>query len=115
MVLVESPIDAMSVAVMERTDSKKTLYLSTDGAGQLPLEFLRFVKEVAIAYDNDDAGELMAQRVKSQLPEAVRKTPKAVDWNQDLVNTFDWSSLSRSDGMQRHPRQERKRDRGFKP
>ncbi len=89
-VLVESPIDAMSVAVMERTDSKKTLYLSTDGAGQLPLEFLRFVKEVAIAFDNDAAGEQMAQRVKSQLPEAVRKTPKAVDWNQDLVNTFNW-------------------------
>ncbi|MGB5709597.1 MAG: MobV family relaxase, partial [Waterburya sp.] len=87
-VLVESPIDAMSLAVMERTDSKKTLYLSTDGAGQLPLEFLQEMKEVAIAYDNDDAGELMAQRVKSQLPEAVRKTPKAVDWNQDLVNTF---------------------------
>ncbi|MGB5713422.1 MAG: hypothetical protein WBM44_21240, partial [Waterburya sp.] len=47
-------------------------------------------------YDNDDAGELMAQRVKSQLPEAVRKTPKAVDWNQDLVNTFDWSRSSKN-------------------
>ncbi|MGB5634523.1 MAG: DUF3991 domain-containing protein [Waterburya sp.] len=95
-VLVESPIDAMSVAVMERTDSKKTMYLSTDAAGQLPLEFLRFVKEVAIAYDNDDAGELMAQGVKSQLPDAVRKLPLAGDWNEDLVNTFDWSKTSKN-------------------
>ncbi len=95
-VLVESPIDAMSLAVMERTDSKKTMYLSTDGAGQLPLEFLQEAKEVAIAFDNDDAGEEMAQRVKSQLPEAVRKTPKSLDWNQDLVNTFDWSRSSKN-------------------
>lgn len=89
-VLVESPIDAMSLAVLERTDSRKTLYLSADGAGQLPLEFLRSVEEVAIAFDNDAAGEEMAEKIKSELPEAVRKTPKSVDWNQDLVNAFDW-------------------------
>jgi hypothetical protein len=33
-VLTESPIDAMSFAVLDRNDSTRTIYLSTDGAGQ---------------------------------------------------------------------------------
>ena len=90
-VLVESPIDAMSLSVLERTDSKKTLYLSSDGAGNIPTELLN-EKEVVIAYDNDDAGAAMAERMKEKLPHATRKLPKAKDWNEDLVNTFDWSS-----------------------
>ena len=110
---MESPIDAMSLAVMERTDSKKTLYLSTDGAGQLPLEFLREVKEVAIAFDTAAAGEQMAQRVKSQLPGAVRKTPKAVDWNEDLVNTFDWSRSSMNIQKGEESRQMRSQNGGL--
>lgn len=108
-VLVESPIDAMSLAVMERTDSQKTLYLSTDGAGQLPLEFLREVKEVEIAYDNDQVGEEMVQKIKSQLPDAVRKLPLAKDWNEDLINQFDWLNLSSDDPtrQQLHKEQEK--------
>ena len=100
-VLVESPIDAMSLAVLERTDSVKTLYLSTDGAGGIPTEYLKEVGEVAIAFDRDLAGKEMAQRVQSQLPFAVRKTPKAIDWNQDLVNSLDWSGKNRSNEMKR--------------
>lgn len=110
-VLVESPIDAMSLAVMERTDSVKTLYLSTDGAGQLPLEFLQEV-EVAIAFDNDEAGEEMAAIVKSKLPKAVRKTPSSVDWNQDLVNSFDWLKTSQNIQTSKEP-PERSNSRGL--
>ncbi|NJK58556.1 MAG: DUF3991 domain-containing protein [Pleurocapsa sp. SU_5_0] len=95
-VLIESPIDAMSLAVLERTDSKKTLYLSTDGAGQIPIEYLKEIKEVVIALDRDRAGQEMTERIKTQLPNAVSKTPKAIDWNQDLVNTFDWANQKRS-------------------
>ena len=95
-VLVESPIDAMSLAVLERTDSKKTLYLSTDGAGQIPTEYLKEVGEVAIAFDRDRAGREMAERIKEQLPKAIVKTPKGIDWNQDLVNSLDWSGKNRS-------------------
>lgn len=95
-VLVESPIDAMSLAVLERSDSRKTLYLSADGAGELPFEFLQGVEKVEIAFDNDDKGKQMAKRIKSKLSEAVIKTPKSVDWNQDLVNTLDWGN---SDSM----------------
>jgi len=34
-VLVESPIDAMSLSVLELTNSEKMLYLSTDGGSQI--------------------------------------------------------------------------------
>lgn len=90
-VLVESPIDAMSFAVLDRTESRKTIYLSTDGAGTVPLEFLRTLpnKSVIVAYDNDQPGNLMAQRVMEQLPNSVRRLPKAIDWNQELKNMFN--------------------------
>jgi Toprim-like/Protein of unknown function (DUF3991) len=92
-VLVESPIDAMSFAVLDRTAERKTIYLSTDGAGVVPLEFLRQLpnKSVVVAYDNDSPGNLMAQRVMEQLPNAVRRLPKAIDWNEELKNMFNLS------------------------
>jgi 5S rRNA maturation endonuclease (ribonuclease M5) len=100
-VLVESPIDAMSLSVLERTDSKKTLYLSTDGAGQIPTEYLKQVKDVVIAFDNDEPGREMAERIKAQLPNATRKIPSSIDWNQDLVRTFDWANQKRSHEINR--------------
>jgi 5S rRNA maturation endonuclease (ribonuclease M5) len=108
-VLVESPIDAMSFAVLDRTDSRKTIYLSTDGTGSVPLEFLRTLpnKLVIIAYDNDQPGNLMAQRVMEQLPNAVRRSPKATDWNEELKNMFNLEQQTR----QRE--QERKTNRGL--
>ena len=112
-VLVESPIDAMSLSVLERTDSLKTLYLSTDGAGQIPTEYLKEVKEVAIAFDRDRAGREMAARIKAFLPNAVVKTPSSVDWNRDLVNSFDWSNHNQSPKINRQPQHGHKRDGGL--
>ena len=112
-VLVESSIDAMSFAVLDRNDSRRTIYLSTDGAGQVPFEFLRQLKDVIVAYDNDEPGNLMAQRVLSQLPNSVRKIPKAIDWNEELVNTFNWSNSSRSKEIKKQPQHERKLDGGL--
>ena len=112
-VLVESPIDAMSFAVLDRNDSRRTIYLSTDGAGSIPFEFLREVKDVVVAYDNDEPGNLMAKRTISQLPNAVVKTPKAIDWNEELVNRFNWSKESRSKEIQKQSQHEQKRDRGL--
>jgi 5S rRNA maturation endonuclease (ribonuclease M5) len=65
--------------------------LSTDGAGIVPIEFLRQLapKSVIIAYDNDQPGKLMAQRVMEQLPNSVRRLPKAIDWNEELKNIFN--------------------------
>jgi hypothetical protein len=109
-VLVESPIDAMSFAVLDRTDSRKTIYLSTDGAGTVPLEFLLQLptKSVIVAYDNDQPGNLMAQRVIEQLPNAVRRLPKAIDWNQELLNMFNLEPP-----QLRQREQERQQSRGF--
>ncbi len=109
-VLVESPIDAMSFAVLDRASSRKTIYLSTDGAGIVPLEFLRTLpnKSVIVAYDNDSPGNLMALHVMEQLPLAVRKIPKAKDWNEELKNTFNLELPS-----QRQQEDERKQNRGF--
>ena len=112
-VLVESPIDGMSFAVLDRNDSRRTIYISTDGAGQLPHEFLQQLKDVVVAYDNDIAGNLMAQKVLSQLPNAVRKTPKAIDWNEELVNRFNWSNPSRSNEIKKQSQLGQKRDRGL--
>ena len=90
-VLVESPIDAMSFAVLDRTDSRKTIYLSTDGAGQVPLEFLRQLpnKSVIVVSNNDNCGNLMTLNVMDLLPNCVRKLPQAQDWNEELKNMFN--------------------------
>ena len=97
-VLVESPIDAMSFAVLDHTESRKTLYLSTDGAGRVPLEFLKTLPapSVIVAYDNERDGNLMAQRVMEQLSDqSVRRIPKAKDWNDELKNTFKLEKIRR--------------------
>ena len=111
--LVESPIDAISFAVLDRNDSRRTIYISTDGVGQVPLGFLQQLKNVVVAYDNDQAGNLMAQKMLSQLSSSVRKLPKANDWNEELVNRFNWSKSSRSKEIKQQPQHEQKRDRGL--
>ena len=112
-VLVESPIDAMSFAVLDRNDSRRTIYISTDGAGEVPHKFLRQLKNVVVAFDNDEPGQLMSLKVMSQLPNTLRKMPKAVDWNEELVNRFNWSNTNRVKEIQRQPQPEQKRDRGL--
>lgn len=104
-VLFESPIDAMSFAVLDRTAERKTIYLSTDGAGIVPVEFLRALptQSVIVAYDNDPPGNLMAQSVIEQLPNAVRKQPLAKDWNEELKNMFNLEPQ-----QQRQPEPKRK-------
>ena len=103
-VLVESPIDAMSFAVLDRTESRKTIYLSTDGAGQVPVEFLRQLpnKSIIVAYDNDITGNLMAQRMIEQLPNSVRRLPKAKDWNSELKNMFNLEQQQRQPELERN-------------
>ncbi|MGK7935449.1 MAG: DUF3991 domain-containing protein, partial [Xenococcaceae cyanobacterium] len=112
-VLVESPIDAMSFAVLDRNDSRRTIYISTDGEGSIPSEFLRQLKDVVVAYDNDVAGNLMAQKMLSQFQNSVRKLPKANDWNEELVNRFNWSKSRRSNEIKRQLQPEQKRERGL--
>ena len=53
------------------------------------------VAPVIVAYDNDQSGNLMAQRAMEQLPNAVRRLPKAHDWNEELKNMFNLESMPR--------------------
>lgn len=82
-VLCESAIDVMSYKTLHSAQ-EKTLYLSTDGAGYVPLEQLRAIPKIAICFDSDQAGAEMAAKLKEDLPNAIIETPKEKDWNSDL-------------------------------
>ncbi|MBD2098862.1 toprim domain-containing protein [Trichocoleus sp. FACHB-591] len=92
--LTESPIDALSLATLE-TDKRSqipgiTIYLSTDGAGAIPLKPLQTVieqgGEVTAVFDADHAGEKMAWRVAQQLRGVRRMAPAyGKDWNDRLL------------------------------
>lgn len=112
-VLVESPIDAMSFAVLDRNESRRTIYISTDGAGEVPHKFLQQLRDVVVAYDNDEPGQLMSLKVMSQMPNAVRKLPLSVDWNEDLVNRFNWLNQSQRKEIDLPNQQSYKQDRGL--
>ena len=82
-VVCESPIDALSYATLHPSQ-QRTLYLSTDGAGSVPVEALRQIPQILLALDDDPAGEAMADQLKEELPQAERQKPTAKDWNEAL-------------------------------
>ncbi len=93
-VLTESAIDALSLAVLEREQSPPglnvTVYLSTDGSGAIPTEALQAVMaeagQVMVAFDADRAGEQMAWRVAEAVPGVQRMVPAmGKDWNERLL------------------------------
>ena len=93
-VLTESPIDAISLAVLEKEkstqDSKVSIYLSTDGSGAVPTAALKALLDrdgqVIAAFDADRAGEKMAWRIAEVLPGITRMSPaQGKDWNDRLM------------------------------
>ncbi|NJN11999.1 MAG: DUF3991 domain-containing protein, partial [Richelia sp. RM2_1_2] len=89
-VLCKSPIEALSCAFIglnERSGmpSERTMYMVVDSPKSLPLEFLREVKAITAAYDNDSAGCSTAQAIKELLPQTTIAHPKAEDWNLELL------------------------------
>jgi 5S rRNA maturation endonuclease (ribonuclease M5) len=92
-VLVESAIDAISLAKLEQDkspDRPPTVYLSTDGSGAIPTEALQQViaqgGQVLVAFDADGAGEKMAWRVAEAVPGVRRMVPAiGKDWNDRLL------------------------------
>ncbi len=93
-VLTESAIDAMSLATLERgklpQQSGRLIYLSTDGAGAIPVAALQAViqqgGQVVAAFDADKAGEKMAWRVAQAVPGVQRMIPAyGKDWNERLL------------------------------
>jgi conjugative relaxase-like TrwC/TraI family protein len=89
-VLVESSIDAISLAKIESDQGVKqsTIYLSVDGNGAIPVEALRkFLDQgdIVVATDNDQGGEQLAWQIAAQVPAVTRMTPKhGKDWNDRL-------------------------------
>jgi hypothetical protein len=82
-VLTKSPIEALSVAVLNNSLLEKTIYIAVDSVQCVPIEFLSYFKEVVAAYDND--GEEIAGAVLKVLPQATILKPRARDWNQQLI------------------------------
>jgi C-terminal domain on Strawberry notch homologue/Toprim-like/P-loop containing NTP hydrolase pore-1/Protein of unknown function (DUF3991)/MutS domain I len=92
-VLVESAIDALSLAVLEKQTGQPhgtSVYLSTDGSGAVPVTTLQGVMaqggQVVVAFDADKAGEKLAWRVAEAVPGVQRMVPSVgKDWNERLV------------------------------
>ena len=89
-VITESPIEALSLAAMERSDH--TLYLALNGNSPLPVEQLQHHidqgGEVITAFNNDAAGMNLSARVLQQIPEAITLYPESNvnDWNEQLCH-----------------------------
>ena len=89
--LVESPIDAISLAAL-RGDSiyGRTIYISVDGAGSIPQSILTDAAQkgttIILALDSDRPGEEMSWRIAKLLPRVLRLRPTAgKDWNEQLL------------------------------
>lgn len=82
-IVCESAIDVLSHATLY-PPQQKTLYLSTDGAGSLPLERLKQIPQIVLAFDHDSSGGSMIERFRQELPHASQHAPVAKDWNEDL-------------------------------
>jgi hypothetical protein len=90
-VLLKSPIDAISFAMLEyqvRGDvpPTRTLYMAVDNPNSLPVEQLQHIPNVQVAFDPDDAGNAAARAVRELLPQSKRLKCKAADWNQQLID-----------------------------
>lgn len=93
-VLVESAIDAMSSAALDKLSGRGqgiTVYLSADGAGAIPTADLKAVISrgggVEVAFDADVAGDQMAERILKEVIGATRLRPThGKDWNEQLLH-----------------------------
>ncbi len=91
--LTESAIDTISLVTLEKGKlqlSGRLIYLSTDGAGAIPVAALNAVVaqggQVVAAFDADQAGEKLAWRVAQAVPGVQRLIPAyGKDWNERLL------------------------------
>ena len=90
-VLLKSPIDAVSFAMLEYqrlgdVPPNRTLYMAVDNPKSLPVEQLQNIPNLQVAFDSDDSGNAAARVVKELLPQSKRIKCKADDWNQQLLD-----------------------------
>ncbi|MBW4513196.1 MAG: plasmid recombination protein [Scytonematopsis contorta HA4267-MV1] len=84
-VLAKSPIEALSIAVLDKEKSQKTIYIAVDSPRCLPIEFLTYIPNLVAAYHNNASGQEIFLGIQKILPQITRLKPKAEDWNQQLV------------------------------
>ncbi|MBE9209714.1 plasmid recombination protein [Nostoc sp. LEGE 06077] len=102
-VLCKSPIDAISFAMLEhqlRGDVPpiRTMYMAVDDLKSLPIEELRLLPHVQVAFGNDLAGQAAAGRVLELLPQSKPLNCTASDWNQQLLDY--WQQLRQQQRQQ---------------
>ncbi|MBD2303282.1 MULTISPECIES: MobV family relaxase [Nostocales] len=105
LVLCKSPINAMSIAMLEyqvRGDvpPTRTLYMAVDSPNSLPVEQLQHIPNVQVAFDPDESGNVAARAVKELLPQATRLKCKAGDWNQELVQLSQKLNPQKNEAME---------------
>ncbi|AFZ38076.1 TOPRIM domain-containing protein (plasmid) [Stanieria cyanosphaera PCC 7437] len=89
--LVESPIDAISLAALRGNYIYgRTIYISVDGAGSIPRAILTQATQkgttIILALDGDCPGEEMSWRIAKLLPRVLRLRPLlGKDWNEQLL------------------------------
>ncbi|MBE8989102.1 relaxase/mobilization nuclease domain-containing protein [Nostoc sp. LEGE 12450] len=88
--LCDSPIDALTMAEIDRNEHKgqppvRTMYMAVDDPNNLPVEFLRNISRIGAAFNNDDRGNQAAQVVQEKLPQAKRIAPSRLTWNEILI------------------------------
>ena len=83
--LTASPIESLSLAVLNAPHVHRTLYLSIDGIhpitetyASIPIEFLKTIPKVAIAMSLKRAGA-----IQKLLPHSIKLQPKTT-WNKEL-------------------------------
>jgi hypothetical protein len=89
-ILCKSPIEAISRAMLEyliRGDvpPERTVYIAIDDIKSLPLERLRNINNVLVAFGNDKSTDAAAQRVLERMPQSQQVLSKASDWNEQLL------------------------------
>ncbi|WP_347277773.1 DNA polymerase [Oculatella sp. FACHB-28] len=92
-VVTESPIDAISLATLEKGQHNqgRTIYLSTDGKGSIPTGALQAVVAqggtVVAAFDLDSDGQRLTEKLAAAIPHTVTLIPtQGKDWNEQLVS-----------------------------
>ena len=108
-VLCKSPIEALSCAnigLNERRGmpSERTMYMAVDSTLNLPLEFLREVRAITAAYDNDDTGRSRARAIKELLPQTTIAHPKAEDWNLELLERLQLQKVQQFEASKKKNR-----------
>ncbi|MBE9104294.1 relaxase/mobilization nuclease domain-containing protein [Nostoc sp. B(2019)] len=103
-VLLSDPIEVLSVIALESTVDKEkrkpTLYWSVGDSEQIPLEFLRAIDTVVIAFKNNEKVEDLIAEILAELPQAKQVSPGEAGWNGMLTNNHSQPNQRRIPELQ---------------